>query len=75
MPPYSFQFSHPSTVDMFELRQQLSELHWGILHYIELTPPYVVVHYANFTKEDVRMEIDIKGKMVGNWVFYPFQKN
>ena len=74
MPPYSFQFYHPSTVDMFELRQQLAELQFGILHCIELNHPLVIVHYANFTKEEVRLEIETKGKMSGNLIFYPFIK-
>jgi hypothetical protein len=56
---------------MFDLRQQLSEYHLGILHCIEINPPYIVVHYANFTKDDVREEIESKGKMMGNWIFYP----
>jgi hypothetical protein len=75
MSPYSFQFYHPSAVDMFELRQQLAELHYGILHRIELNHPQVIVHYANFTKDDVRLEIETKGKMTGNWILYPLPKN
>lgn len=75
MAPYAFQFYHPTEVNMFELRQQLAELKFGILHYIEVNPPHVIVHYANFTKEEVRLEIETKGKMTGNWILYPFIKN
>jgi len=70
MPPYSFKF-HCSNVDMFEIRQQLSEYHFGILHCIEIHLPYIIVHYANFTKEDVRDEIENKGKLMGNWLLLP----
>lgn len=72
MPPFSFQFNHPSP-DMHSLRQQIAEFQWGVLHYIEINPPHVMVHYANFTKEDVRAEIE-KGKMMGNWMLYPCKK-
>ena len=75
MPPFSFQFHHPTEVDMFELRQHISNFHFGVLHCIDVKPPYVVVHYANFTNHDVRNEIETKGKMVGNWIFLPLSKN
>ena len=75
MPPYSFKFHHTSPMDMYDLRQQLADLHLGILHCIEVTPPYVVVHYANFTKEIIREEIETKGKLIHNWVFIPLEKN
>jgi len=68
MPPYSFQFYHPSSIDPFELRQQLADLHFGILHCIEVKQPNVVVHYASFTKEEVRSEIETKGKLIGNYL-------
>jgi hypothetical protein len=73
MPPYSFQFTSPS-IDLFELRQQLAELHLGILHCIELHSPNVIVHYANFTKEDVQDEIELKGKRFGNMFLLPYKK-
>jgi|LauGreDrversion4_2_1035121.scaffolds.fasta_scaffold1178669_2 hypothetical protein len=73
MPPYSFQFTSPS-IDLFELRQQLADLHLGILHCIELHPPNVIVHYANFTKQDVQDEIELKGKRFGNMFLLPYIK-
>jgi hypothetical protein len=74
MPPYSFQFYCAYAIDMFELRQQLGELHLGILHFIEIQHPYVIVHYANFIKDDLRVEIELKGKLFGNMLFLPYSK-
>jgi hypothetical protein len=70
MPPYSFKFTS-SIVDMYIIRQTLADLHWGILHYIELQHPTVIVHYANFTNEQIRTEIELNGKILGPWLFLP----
>lgn len=69
MPPYSFQFK--SSMDIYEIRQQLAELKLGILHSIKLNDPYVIVHYATFN-ENIKSEIELHGKLVGNWLFLPY---
>jgi hypothetical protein len=70
MPPYSFKFTS-STADMYTIRQTLANLHWGILHYIEIQHPTVIVHYANFTNEKIRAEIELHGKLIDAWLFLP----
>lgn len=70
MPPYSFQFK--SSMEIYEIRQQLSELKLGILHSIKLNHPYVIVHYATFNNEQLRSEIETHGKLIGNWMLIPY---
>jgi hypothetical protein len=73
MPPYSFQFK--SSMEIYEIRQQLAELKLGILHSIKLNHPYVIVHYATFNNEQIRSEIELHGKLIGNWMFLPYHEN
>ncbi len=68
MPPFSFQFKCESP-NMYEIRCRLAELKLGVLHFIEMKDSNVIVHYANFTNEQIRTEIELNGKIFGNWLF------
>ena len=68
MPPFSFQFKC-ECIDMYEIRTRLADLKLGVLHFIEMKNSNVFVHYANFTNEQVRSEIELNGKLFGNWLF------